>query len=108
MGNLNYLSILKYIDAVLGNSSSGIYEVPSFKKATINLGNRQKGRLMASSVINSKIEISPIVSSINKIYTNSFKKKLKKTLNPYSGKNVSNKMIKILNDYDFSKFTKNI
>ena len=43
-------------DIIIGNSSSGIYEVPSFKKATINLGNRQKGRLMASSVINSKIE----------------------------------------------------
>jgi len=108
MGNLNYLSILKYIDAVLGNSSSGIYEVPSFKKATINLGNRQKGRLMAASVINSKIETSAIISSIKKIYTKSFKKKLKKTLNPYSGKNVSNKMLKILNNYDFSKYTKNI
>jgi GDP/UDP-N,N'-diacetylbacillosamine 2-epimerase (hydrolysing) len=108
MGNLNYLSILKYIDAVLGNSSSGIYEVPSFKKATINLGDRQKGRLIATSIINSKIETNEIVSSIKKIYTKSFKKKLKKTLNPYSGKNVSNKMVKILNNYDFFKYKKNI
>ena len=108
MGIVNYLSTLNIVDGVVGNSSSGLSEVPSFKKATINLGNRQKGRLMAASVINSKIETSAIISSIKKIYTKSFKKKLKKTLNPYSGKNVSNKMLKILNNYDFSKYTKNI
>ena len=108
MGNINYLSMLKYVDAVIGNSSSGIYEVPSFKIPTINLGNRQKGRLMAKSVINSKINKKFIIQAINKIYSKKFKIKIKKIKNPYSGKNASNNMIKILLKYDFSKFKKNI
>jgi UDP-hydrolysing UDP-N-acetyl-D-glucosamine 2-epimerase len=108
MGNVNYLSILKYVDAVIGNSSSGIYEVPSFRKPTVNLGNRQEGRLMAKSVIHSKINKKFIIQAINKVYSKKFRKKLKKIKNPYSGKNASNNMIKILLKYDFSKFKKNI
>ena len=106
--NVNYLSILKYVDAVIGNSSSGIYEVPSFRKPTVNLGNRQEGRLMAKSVINSKINKKFIIQAINKVYSKKFRKKLKKIKNPYTGKNASNNMIKILLKYDFSKFKKNI
>ena len=52
LGQLKYLSSLQYVDAVVGNSSSGIIEAPSFKIGTINIGDRQRGRLQASSVIN--------------------------------------------------------
>ena len=52
LGQLLYLSVVSQVDMVVGNSSSGIYEVPSFKKPTVNIGDRQKGRLQAESVIN--------------------------------------------------------
>ena len=55
LGKLYYFSSLNIVDAVLGNSSSGILEVPSFKKTTINIGNRQLGRLQANSIINCKL-----------------------------------------------------
>ena len=61
LGQLRYLSALQYMDVVVGNSSSGVYEVPIFKKPTINIGDRQKGRLMPRSVINcepNKIDIN--------------------------------------------------
>ena len=51
MGQLNYLSSLQYVDFIIGNSSSGLLEAPSFKVGTINIGDRQKGRLKAQSVI---------------------------------------------------------
>ena len=108
MGNVNYLSLLDYVDVIIGNSSSGIYEAPSFNKPTINLGDRQKGRLMAKSIINSKIEEKLITKAIRKIYKKKFTKKLNKTINPYEGKNASSMMYKILKNYDFSKFKKNI
>ena len=56
LGQKNYFSFLKIVDLVLGNSSSGLLEVPTMKKATINLGNRQSGRLESSSVISIKID----------------------------------------------------
>ena len=51
LGQINYLSCLKYVDGVVGNSSSGLLEAPSFKIRTINIGDRQKGRLKATSII---------------------------------------------------------
>ena len=74
LGQLRYLSCLKQVDAVVGNSSSGLLEVPSFKKATINIGDRQKGRLFAKSVINCSNNSFDIQRSIRKIYTEKFKK----------------------------------
>ena len=60
LGQLNYLSCLQFVDAVIGNSSSGLLEVPTFKKGTINIGDRQKGRICAKSVINySKLKVKP-------------------------------------------------
>ena len=68
LGNKNYYSCLKYVDAVIGNSSSGLAEVPSFNKFTLNLGNRQDGRLKAKSVINSKINGKEIRKYLKFIY----------------------------------------
>lgn len=66
LGILKYLSCLQYVDAVVGNSSSGLYEVPSFNKATINIGNRQLGRLRATSVIDVDYDKNQIKRSIIK------------------------------------------
>ena len=51
LGQLRYLSCIKHVDGVIGNSSSGIIEVPSFKKGTINIGDRQRGRLKAKALL---------------------------------------------------------
>ena len=83
MGQLNYLSSLKYVDAVLGNSSSGILEAPSFKIGTINIGDRQKGRVRSKSTIDCDCDKDSIVKSINKLYSKSFIKKLRDVNNPY-------------------------
>ena len=83
LGQLNYLSVLKYVDGIVGNSSSGLLEAPSFKIATINIGDRQLDRLQASSVINCPPQKLKIITSIKKIYSKKFKKKLSMTVNPY-------------------------
>ena len=77
MGHINYLSVLKYVDCILGNSSSGLLEAPSFKIGTINIGDRQEGRLKAKSIIDTKPKKSFILKSIRKIYSEKFKINLK-------------------------------
>ena len=96
MGQQNYLSTLNYIDMVIGNSSSGLLEVPSFKKATINIGTRQKDRMKASSVIDVAPKFKDITKAIKKAYSEEFKKILKKTVNPYGSGGASKKTYKIL------------
>ena len=95
MGQLNYISTLNVVDGVLGNSSSGLMEVPTFKKATINVGNRQMDRMKASSVIDAKTSSKQIIKAINKIYSSNFKKMLYKSKNPYGQGGASKKSLKI-------------
>ena len=64
LGQVRYLSVMAQVDVVVGNSSSGLYEAPSFGKATVNIGDRQKGRLQASSVINSIQDAGAIEAAI--------------------------------------------
>lgn len=66
LGQLRYLSLLKTVDVVIGNSSSGLYEAPSFRIPTVNIGNRQKGRLQASSIINCDPSADEIYEAIQK------------------------------------------
>jgi len=98
LGQLRYLSAIKFVDIVLGNSSSGLSEVPSFKKATINIGDRQKGRAKASSVIDVRPVKEEILAAIKKVYSKEFEQVLKDTTNPYDGGNSSKKMLKILKE----------
>ena len=106
LGQLNYFSLIKICDGVIGNSSSGLLEVPSFKKATINIGNRQKGRLTAKSVINCEPKEEIITKSINEIYSKKFQRVLKKVKNPNGKKGASEKIIKIIKKYDFKNLIK--
>lgn len=98
LGQLRYLSAIKFVDIVLGNSSSGLLEVPSFKKATINIGDRQKGRARASSVIDVRPVKEEILAAIKRVYSKEFEQTLKDTINPYDGSNPSKKMVKILKE----------
>ena len=99
LGSSNYFSLMNYVDCVLGNSSSGILEAPSFKIATINIGDRQEGRMQAKSVINCKPDKNLIIKSINYIYNHNFKKIVNKVINPYKAKNCSNEIYKIIKKF---------
>ncbi len=81
LGQLRYLSALQYVDAVVGNTSSGIVEAPSFNIGTINIGDRQKGRVQAKSIINTNV--NNLKSAFKKLYSNDFQKLLPKITNPY-------------------------
>jgi GDP/UDP-N,N'-diacetylbacillosamine 2-epimerase (hydrolysing) len=96
LGQLLYFSCILNMDGVVGNSSSGVIEVPSFKKATVNIGDRQLGRLQAESIINCKPLKKDILNAIEKLYSSSFQTLLDKVINPYSGTGVNEKIIEIL------------
>jgi GDP/UDP-N,N'-diacetylbacillosamine 2-epimerase (hydrolysing) len=83
LGQQRYLSCIVQVDAVVGNSSSGLLEAPSFKKAAINIGDRQKGRLMAASVINCAPLQNNILKAIDKVYDPKFQVVLETVRNPY-------------------------
>ena len=103
LGHDNYFSICRVVDFMIGNSSSGIIEMPSFKKPTIDLGIRQLGRIKAKSTINVDFNEKKITSAINKVLSKKFKKSLLKVVNPYEKKNSSDKIITILRRTNFRK-----
>ncbi|WP_143315072.1 UDP-N-acetylglucosamine 2-epimerase [Clostridium sp. HBUAS56017] len=96
MGQVRYLSAMKYCIAVIGNSSSGIIEAPSFKIPTINIGDRQKGRIQGESIINCNPEKNEIVRGINKAISKEFNKNIENINNPYGDGEVSNKVLEII------------
>lgn len=96
LGQLRYLSALQCVDAVVGNSSSGIAEVPSFKKATINIGDRQKGRLKAKSIIDCAPTEQAIKKTLETAFSDAFQAKLSTTVNPYGDGEASTKILPII------------
>jgi GDP/UDP-N,N'-diacetylbacillosamine 2-epimerase (hydrolysing) len=99
LGQLRYLSAIQYMDAVVGNSSSGIIEVPTFNVPTVNIGDRQKGRIMGPTIFSCE----PVKKEISKALNNAFNfDKTKQYNHPYGNGNTSEKILKIL------KSTKNI
>lgn len=94
LGQLRYLSALQFVDVMVGNSSSGLLEAPSFKIATINIGDRQKGRIQADSIINCKPKKKDIKAAFDKLYTKEVTKRLKNVKNPYGDGCASKKIIK--------------
>ena len=106
LGQLRYLSALQYVDAVVGNSSSGLAEAPSFKIGTINIGDRQKGRIKASSVIDCEPNKDSILKSFEKLYSKEFQETLKTTINPYGNGCASKKIVEILKNVDLENILK--
>jgi len=96
MGQLNYLSTLQFVDGVIGNSSSGLAEVPTFKIGTVNIGDRQKGRLKAKSIIDCEPTEESIKLAIETLYKNDFQEKLKDVKNPYGEGMATEKILDIL------------
>lgn len=93
LGQLRYLSCIAHVDGVLGNSSSGLAEVPSFRKGTINIGDRQRGRLQAASVINSAPTRQSIAAALERLYDADFQASLSQVRNPYGEGGASEKII---------------
>ena len=106
LGQLNYLSTLKYVDFVIGNSSSGLLEAPSFKIGTINIGDRQKGRIKAASVVDCLPDKKSIKRAIKTIYSNKFQNLLKNVKNPYDNGLSSHRIIKILKNVKLDNILK--
>lgn len=96
MGQLKYWSTMCYVDGVVGNSSSGLLEAPSFKVGTVNIGDRQRGRVKADSVIDCLPSKKAIQSAIAKLYSPNFQKKLRNVKNPYGSGSSAPKIIKVL------------
>ena len=82
LGQLKYYSCLKQVDALVGNSSSGILEAPSFNIGSINIGDRQKGRLKARSVISVEADSELITKAIEQLYSKDFSEILKTNIIP--------------------------
>jgi GDP/UDP-N,N'-diacetylbacillosamine 2-epimerase (hydrolysing) len=96
MGRINYLSSMQYVDAVVGNSSSGLAEAPSFKIGSINIGDRQLGRLKAVSVIDCKPSRISILKAIQTLYSKKYQEKLQKVINPYGDGTATEKILDVL------------
>ncbi|WP_026672363.1 UDP-N-acetylglucosamine 2-epimerase [Alkalihalobacterium bogoriense] len=99
LGMTKYLSALQYASFVIGNSSSGLVEAPSFGIPTINIGDRQKGRIQAESVINCKPISCEIKKAIKRALSDSFKKRARNSKNPYGDGNSSEQIVDILKDF---------
>ena len=96
LGQLNYFSCIQFVDGVVGNSSSGILEIPTFRKGTINIGDRQQGRVQAGSVINCKPDVESILNAIKVLYSAEFMDRLGASVSPYGDEGASNIILRII------------
>jgi len=106
LGQLRYLSALRHIDIVLGNSSSGIAEVPYFNIPTINIGDRQKGRILSDSVIQTEPTIESITLAHYKAVDISFRTKIKSQKQLYGSGNAVKKIMDILRNQNVNNLKK--
>ena len=106
LGQLRYLSCLKHVDAVVGNSSSGLAEAPSFQIGTVNIGDRQRGRLKAASVIDCEPDHDSIRHALEKLYSSSFQNQLASVRNPYGEGGASVAIVKTLETSAFESLLK--
>ena len=100
LGQLRYISAIKHMDIVIGNSSSGLIEVPFMKKPTINIGDRQRGRLNALSVIDCDETAEQIISAVNKALSPDFLSSLSEVASPYGEGNSSPRIKALLKTVD--------
>jgi GDP/UDP-N,N'-diacetylbacillosamine 2-epimerase (hydrolysing) len=96
LGQTRYLSAMQFVDGVIGNSSSGLIEVPSFHIGTINIGDRQRGRVRAASVIECDPTKAAIAKALKKLFSESFRKSLLTVVSPYGEGGVAEKITQVL------------
>lgn len=103
LGVKRYLSVMKYVGAVVGNSSSGLVEVPSFGIPTLNIGDRQKGRIAADSVCNCDTDKASILQGLDTIMSPAFKQKAAATHNPYDKEGTAQAIFNVLSTYPLNQ-----
>ena len=106
LGQIRYLSTLKQVTGVIGNSSSGIIEAPSVKTGTINIGRRQEGRVRASSIIDCDPDLESICSAFERLFSPEFQSLVQHTRNPHDGGPVSENILRILRQQESSGWRK--
>jgi GDP/UDP-N,N'-diacetylbacillosamine 2-epimerase (hydrolysing) len=99
LGQLRYYSCIQHCDGVVGNSSSGLAEVPSFMKGTINIGDRQKGRLRAASVIDCEPYHGAISKALSRLWDANFSKELAASANPYGNSFASDRITAVISQF---------
>lgn len=99
LGQVRYLSVLKYCSMVVGNSSSGIIEVPSFHIPTVDIGDRQKGRVASGSIIHCGTSVESIDNALCKAMQEEFRENIKKERNPYEGDNTSAEIVSTMKHF---------
>lgn len=102
LGAVRYLSLMKFAEFVIGNSSSGIIETPAFRIPTINIGDRQRGRLQSKSIINCSTDSESIIAAIKKARSSIFKEICKTVISPYgdghAAEHIASKIIDVVNE----------
>lgn len=96
LGQLRYLSCMHFVDGVVGNSSSGLAEAPSMGIGTIDIGDRQRGRLRAASVIHCEPGQDQITQALHTLYSSAFKASLSQVVNPYGTGGASQRIVEVL------------
>ena len=96
LGRDLFLNLMYHCDLIIGNSSSGIIEAPSFKKPVLNIGRRQEGRVMAKNILQAPLDVTEICNAINRASQKAFNDELKDVVNPYEKNNVSKEITGIL------------
>ena len=108
LGRDLFLNLMYHCDLMIGNSSSGIIEAPSFKKAVINIGSRQEGRVMAKNILQAPLNVTQIRNTIDQALQKAFNDELKKVVNPYAKNNVSKEITGILKTFSSKNYLRKI
>ena len=106
LGQQKYLSVIAQVDGVIGNSSSGLLEVPTFKKGTINIGDRQLGRELSQGVINCKPTKESIILALEKLYSKDFREIVSNCVNPYGEGGASLRILNVIQELSLVEITK--
>lgn len=106
MGQMRYLSAMKWVDAVVGNSSSGIVEAPSMGTPTVNIGNRQAGRLQATSIINCRPREEAIARAIGRALSAPFRQVAANAINPYEQPNTAQRIYQVIKNHPLAEITR--
>lgn len=106
LGQLRYFSVMAQVDGVVGNSSSGLIEAPFFHIGTVNIGDRQAGRVKSASVIDCEPTRQSIISAFQCLYSNEFQALLPRVVNPYGDELVAHKIMKTLAEYPLDRILK--
>lgn len=103
LGMRRYLSALQYVTAVAGNSSSGLLEVPSAHIPTLNIGDRQKGRIHGKSVLDCGSDTNSIIAGLNTVLSDEFREIARRAMNPYEEENTAQSVFYIISTYPLDK-----